>query len=137
MNVYIVITLLTLVTSKLRNEHPITREHLDELKKKANFILYEYEDHPFKDSSIDDLKNKLGIIGLDFTKSSSLPLGNVSNLPENFDSRQQWSNCIHPIRDQKSCGSCWAFAASEVLSDRLCIASNGAVNVVLSPQNLV
>ncbi|OMJ86897.1 hypothetical protein SteCoe_11446 [Stentor coeruleus] len=55
--------------------------------------------------------------------------------PSSFDSRTQWPNCIHPIRDQGQCGSCWAFAASEALSDRLCIAKGP--NVVLSPQWLV
>ena len=57
--------------------------------------------------------------------------------PTSFDSRVQWPNCIHPIRDQGQCGSCWAFAGSEALSDRFCIASNGQVDVVLSPQYLV
>jgi cathepsin B len=57
--------------------------------------------------------------------------------PTSFDSRTQWPSCIHPIRDQAQCGSCWAFAASEALSDRFCIASSGAKNVVLSPQYLV
>jgi cathepsin B len=52
-----------------------------------------------------------------------------------FDSRTQWPDCIHPIRDQAQCGSCWAFAATEALSDRLCIA--GGPNVVLSPQDMV
>lgn len=61
----------------------------------------------------------------------------AEQVPDSFDSRDQWPNCIHPIRDQAQCGSCWAFAASEVLSDRYCIASNGATNVVLSPQALV
>ncbi|KAF0982414.1 hypothetical protein FDP41_011344 [Naegleria fowleri] len=58
-------------------------------------------------------------------------------LPDNFDARQQWGKCIHPIRNQEQCGSCWAFSASEVLSDRFCIASKGAVDVVLSPQDMV
>lgn len=58
-------------------------------------------------------------------------------IPESFDARTQWPNCIHPIRDQAQCGSCWAFGASEALSDRLCIATSGAINVVLSPENLV
>jgi len=58
-------------------------------------------------------------------------------VPDAFDSRTQWPNCIHPIRNQAQCGSCWAFAGTEVLSDRFCIASSGKVNVILSPQDLV
>lgn len=62
----------------------------------------------------------------------------VSNgTPTTFDSREQWPNNIHAIRDQQQCGSCWAFGASEALSDRFSIASNGAVDVVLSAEDLV
>lgn len=57
--------------------------------------------------------------------------------PVNFDSRTQWPGCIHAIRDQGSCGGCWAFGATEVLSDRFCIASKGKVNISLSPQDLI
>ena len=57
--------------------------------------------------------------------------------PDSFDSRVQWPGAVHPIRDQGACGSCWAFGATEVLSDRLYIASKGTVDVVLSPQYLV
>jgi len=55
-------------------------------------------------------------------------------IPDTFDARQQWPNCVHPIRDQAHCGSCWAFALTEVMSDRFCISSQGTTNVVLSPQ---
>jgi len=56
-------------------------------------------------------------------------------LPTSFNSKDQWPSCIHAIRDQARCGSCWAFSASEVLSDRTCI--EGGDNVVLSPQDMV
>jgi len=62
---------------------------------------------------------------------------NLQTIPTSFDSRTKWANCIHPIRDQKQCGSCWAFAASQVLSDRFCIVSNQTINKVMSPQYLV
>jgi len=61
----------------------------------------------------------------------------ANGVPATFDSRDQWGSCIHEIRDQAQCGSCWAFGASEALSDRFCIDSNGSVDVVLSPEDLV
>lgn len=43
------------------------------------------------------------------------------DLPENFDSREKWSKCpsIAEIRDQGSCGSCWAVAATAAMTDRV------------------
>jgi len=59
---------------------------------------------------------------------------NLQTMPSGFDSRQKWPYCIHSIRDQGPCASCWAVAASEVLSDRFCIASNRAINTIVGPQ---
>jgi len=57
--------------------------------------------------------------------------------PDTFDSRTVWGDDIHPIRNQEQCGSCWAFGATESLSDRFAIATKGATNVILSPEDLV
>eukprot|EP00937_MAST-01D_sp_MAST-1D-sp2_P005308 g5308.t1 len=62
-------------------------------------------------------------------------LDGVKDPPASFDSRDQWGDLIQPIRDQQQCGSCWAFSAAEVLSDRFSIATN--TSVVLSPEDSV
>jgi cathepsin B len=59
-----------------------------------------------------------------------------SEIPAEFDARTKWPGLIHPIRDQQRCGSCWAVSASEVLSDRVAIAT-GKPSPVLSPEDMV
>lgn len=60
-------------------------------------------------------------------------------IPESFDAREQWPKCsvIKEIKNQNPCGSCWAMASSSVLADRMCISTNGATDVSLSPQFMV
>lgn len=63
----------------------------------------------------------------------------LQDLPATFDSREHWPNCpsIQLIRDQDHCGSCWAFAIAEVISDRTCIESKGADRPVLSAEDIL
>ena len=70
-------------------------------------------------------------------KASTLMAKSTVSIPDSFDSREAFSGFIHPIRNQMRCGSCWAFAAAESLSDRFTIASKGKIDVVLSPEDLV
>lgn len=60
-------------------------------------------------------------------------------IPYSFDARQQWPDCptIREIRDQGSCGSCWAFGAVEVMSDRVCIHTKGQTHFRFSADDLV
>ncbi|TPP66165.1 Cathepsin B [Fasciola gigantica] len=55
-------------------------------------------------------------------------------LPVSFDSRDVWGHCptVSQIRDQSSCGSCWAFGPVEAISDRICIHSCGDIMVEIS-----
>merc|ERR1712087_762705 len=63
----------------------------------------------------------------------------IQAAPESFDSREQWPNCesIKEIRDQSSCGSCWAFGASETMSDRICIHSGQKDQTRVSAEDLL
>merc|ERR550519_1173716 len=60
-------------------------------------------------------------------------------IPDSFDAREQWPECpsIKEIRDQGSCGSCWAFGAVEAMTDRTCIKSQGKVTPHISAENLL
>lgn len=60
-------------------------------------------------------------------------------IPKEFDSRTAWPDCpsIRAVRDQSSCGSCWAFGAVEAISDRICVASGQKLRVLISAADLL
>lgn len=173
----------------------ITQEYLKDLGKQANFKVYAYETHPFKDISFEDLQKYLNLLPifesqikdnipinynsetnnknydkanmptdyniasnysfnidlsfkkLKFLEDSEYTLNifvrntneqvKFSDFPPAFNASEKWPGCICDIHDKRDCGNTWAFAASEVLSDRLCIASLNKTNVTLSPQDLI
>ena len=47
----------------------------------------------------------------------------TSNLPKSFDSRDKWGDLITKPLNQQQCGSCWAFATTTCISDRIRINS--------------
>ncbi|ETN71096.1 papain family cysteine protease [Necator americanus] len=59
-------------------------------------------------------------------------------LPDSFDAREKWPECtsIGYIRDQSDCGSDWAVASAEVMSDRICIQSNGTRKILVSDADI-
>lgn len=141
MKAIIILALLALCAAHMRvKEEPlITKSALEIQSLESSFETYSFEEHPFKNWTKSQIQQLLGLSTLSLKDTSTIEYKTElsSDLPEHFDSREQWPDCIHEIRNQGHCGSCWAHAASEVLSDRFCIASNGQVNVVLSPQDMV
>lgn len=57
----------------------------------------------------------------------------VSKLPKSIDYRKK--GMVTPVKDQGSCGSCWAFSSAGALEGQLAKTTGQLVN--LSPQNLV
>ena len=46
------------------------------------------------------------------------------DIPESFDSREKWPNCVPKIYNQGGCGACYAFSISTAFSMRYCIRNN-------------
>jgi len=130
---------IAVAASAQLQSHPVNGEIVNAVRTRTSqWEAFDVEQNPLRTYSLTQLR---GMLGTNNEATTQAPLDlvepvGVSSIPDNFDWRQQ-GNCVHPIRDQQQCGSCWAFGATEALSDRFCIASNGAVDVVLSPQDMV
>jgi len=91
----------------------------------------------FEGMTMNEARQLLGAIPFPSHKHKIDKIPVLKDIPETFDARKQWPTCIHAIRDQGQCGSCWAFGATESLEDRFCIASKGKTNIQLSEQAMV
>ncbi|KAK1362510.1 Cathepsin B [Heracleum sosnowskyi] len=94
----------------------------------------------FSNYTVSQFKHLLGVKPTPLGELQSVPVKIHSerlNLPSQFDARTAWPKCrtIGKYLYQGHCGSCWAFAAVESLSDRFCIQFD--MNISLSVNDLL
>jgi cathepsin B len=58
-------------------------------------------------------------------------------IPDKFDVREKWPNCVSKVYNQGSCGACYAISVATAFSMRFCIKNNLTQIIQFSPQNLV
>lgn len=96
---------------------------------------------PFDDMSNEEFARDY-LMPLDDIQNSVPPMfdaqefSSACGVPTSWDWRLVKEYCVHPIRDQGKCGSCWAHATTEMLSDRYCIDTDDET-VIFSPQFMV
>ena len=94
----------------------------------------------FENTTYDSFTKTLGALrsGRNYMKSKKYNSDDFV-IPKSFDARTEWGFCssISTIRDQGSCGSCWAFGAAEAMTDRVCVATRGVHTPILSVEELV
>jgi cathepsin B len=115
-------------------------ETFDEIVERVNSGPHSWKAaKPSKFSSVEDVKPFLGAFlpgdaQYDEPVVVDIPASNA-DLPDSFDAATNWKQCsvIANVRDQSSCGSCWAFGSAASFESRACIATGK--DVKYSPED--
>ena len=111
----------------------ITQEEVDVLRTFAPFEVYDADENPFKDYTEEQIRD-LFQVQLDYQEGIEVEEEPIE-APESYDFRTKYPKCKGSVRNQASCGSCWAFSGAMAFQQRICIKKGNSV--VLSPQDSV
>lgn len=123
-----------LILACFADQIAVTKEYADYLKRHVSWEVQEYEDNIFKGWTDSEIKHILGDHPMnEMAYAQKFVSDDNVKMPASLD----WAgaNCVHNVRNQGSCGSCWAFSVAGVVSDRCCLHESD--HGWLAPQELV
>lgn len=135
MRVVCIVVVLGLACAK----HPVRQEIVDRVNNDPK-ILWAAEEvgkNLFANHTIEQIRGLMGLQGYGRAAppKRGMQISVQDTIPASYDARETYSSCQFSIRNQASCGSCWAFGAAETLGTNLCVL--GVSHEILSPQDLI
>ena len=134
MKTAVVLALVALCTA-----HPVSQSLTETINNaKTTWTAMAPEENPFSYMSEEEIKGLMGTQLVDTPEiKSQLTAAQIAAAPKAYNFVEAERDCVHDIRDQASCGSCWAFGAAEALTDRFCLASGHKIDVELSTEDMI
>ncbi|XP_030747305.1 cathepsin B-like isoform X1 [Sitophilus oryzae] len=138
LGICITLSVIALSTATILDYHPLSEERIAQINEKAktwkagkNFEIEDWE-------TVKRMANGVRPDALLRRRHYSAPHDISEEIPDTFDAREQWPNCISipTVWDQSDCGSCWAIATAAAMSDRVCIQSNQTKQTFVSAEDL-
>ena len=132
MKFFLSLSLLTIILTSF-----LTEKEVQYLKKNAPYEVYDISENPFKDWSEDQIRNLFIPISEDVNEEEKENQKYIpsNDLPESFDGRVEWPDCIQPILNLNY--NNLKFIATSAFSQRICKKSKGKKKVVLSVQQII
>lgn len=103
------------------NDLVVTRDYVDYLKRHVDWEVMDYEDNIFRGWTIGEARSILGLIDMDTELEGAPQIEIIENLPTSLSWKA--GKCDQAVKNQQSCGACYAFAAANMLASRCCLMS--------------
>lgn len=130
-------TIFLLLVTYAISEGMVNKSTYDYLKKNAPYKVKDWNTNPFRKISKEAFFSKYA--------SKTIPKKHIKfgqsissikeEIPDQYDARDEYPNCVPVIKNQEQCGSPTSFAGAAALSFRFCMATGEFVD--LSPQDQI